>query len=132
MRIVWITVLVLYAGGIFVLSGLPLNEGPAFLRFPGSDWLLHAAEFAIFFVLARKATGRTAFAFLLTVVYAGSDELHQAFVSSRTASLADFGFDVLGGLIAVIAWTAIGRRSLLPATHRRILAIRASGKEKGT
>ncbi|MFC2078313.1 VanZ family protein [Candidatus Bipolaricaulota bacterium] len=130
-RIVWIAGLVVYAGAIFFISGLPLDESPPFLAFPRSDGLLHATEFAVFFVLARKATGKTALALLLTAVYAGSDELHQAFVPAREASLVDFGFDILGALVAAIARTVIGRYSLLPAIRRRILAIRASEKEKG-
>ena len=130
-RIVWIAVLVVYAGAIFFVSGLPLDERPPFLAFPKSDGLLHAVEFAVFFVLARKATGKTTLALLLAVVYAGSDELHQAFVPARAACLADFGFDILGALVAAIARTVIERRFLLPAIRRRILAIRVSEKEKG-
>jgi len=130
-RIVWIAALAVYAGAIFFISGVPLDERPPLLAFPKSDGLLHAMEFALFFFLARKATGKTALALLLTVVYAGSDELHQAFVPSREASLADFGFDILGALVAAIARTVTRRHSLLPATRRRILAIRVSEKEKG-
>ena len=38
--------------------------------------------------------------FFVLVLYAGSDELHQSFVSTRTASLFDVGMDALGGLLA--------------------------------
>lgn len=43
----------------------------------------------------------------VVAVYAGGDELHQYFVSTRTASLADVGYDMLGGVLAQcisIAW----------------------------
>ena len=44
---------------------------------------------------------RWAFAsFLVAVLYAASDEFHQSFVSTRTASLFDVGMDALGGLLA--------------------------------
>jgi len=36
------------------------------------------------------------------VFYAASDELHQSFVSTRTASLHDVGIDILGGIIALV------------------------------
>ena len=39
--------------------------------------------------------------FIVLVLYAASDELHQAFVSTRTASPYDVGIDVLGGIIGL-------------------------------
>jgi VanZ family protein len=36
----------------------------------------------------------------VVIILAASDEFHQSFVSTRTASLVDVGFDVLGGFIA--------------------------------
>jgi VanZ family protein len=38
--------------------------------------------------------------FLVVVLYAASDEFHQSFISSRTASLVDVGIDTLGGILA--------------------------------
>ena len=49
------------------------------------------------------------------VFYAASDEFHQTFVSSRTASLVDVGIDSAGGIlsqIAIIFRLKIMRRSL--------------------
>jgi VanZ family protein len=37
------------------------------------------------------------------VLYAATDELHQTFVSSRTASLIDVGIDSAGGILSQIA-----------------------------
>jgi VanZ family protein len=37
---------------------------------------------------------------LVVVLIAASDEFHQSFVSTRTASILDVGIDVLGGFIA--------------------------------
>lgn len=40
--------------------------------------------------------------FLVLVFYAASDELHQSFVPTRTASVYDVGIDILGGIIALV------------------------------
>jgi VanZ family protein len=40
--------------------------------------------------------------FIVLVLYAASDELHQFFVPTRTASLYDVGIDVLGGTVALV------------------------------
>jgi VanZ family protein len=37
---------------------------------------------------------------LVVVLYAASDEFHQSFVLTRTASLFDVGIDTLGGILA--------------------------------
>jgi VanZ family protein len=39
--------------------------------------------------------------FFVLVLYAASDEFHQSFVSTRTASLHDVGIDMLGGIVAL-------------------------------
>ncbi len=38
--------------------------------------------------------------FLVAMLYAASDEFHQAFVATRTASLFDVGMDTVGGILA--------------------------------
>ena len=53
--------------------------------------------------------------FIVLVIYAASDELHQSFVSSRTASPYDVGIDVLGGLIAL----SLGAILHLSRQHRQ-------------
>ena len=40
------------------------------------------------------------FSLLVVVIIAASDEFHQSFVSTRTASLVDVGIDIFGGFIA--------------------------------
>ncbi len=40
---------------------------------------------------------------VIVLLYAASDEFHQSFVSTRTASLFDVGFDALGGVLAQAA-----------------------------
>ena len=52
-RVIWTTLLIAYAIGIFALSSLPVGAGPSVWRFAGRDYVLHAVEFALFFLLAR-------------------------------------------------------------------------------
>ncbi len=49
----------------------------------------------------KRREGLWAFSSLLVVVIiAASDELHQSFVSTRTATLVDVGLDIIGGFLA--------------------------------
>jgi len=93
------------------------------------DLAFHAAEFAVFYLLAWRATGRSVLAIVLSVVYAGTDELHQAFVPARTASAIDFGCDVAGALLAAFVTAGIARMQLLGRFCGLILARR--DKERG-
>jgi VanZ family protein len=79
----------------------------------------HFTEYAILALLAARAfTGsfhdalrRKWFyvSLLLVIVYALSDEFHQSFVPSRTASIYDSLIDMAGGLTALL-WYAKARR----------------------
>lgn len=50
-----------------------------------------------------KQSLRMLIAFLLSVLYAASDEFHQMFVSARHASITDVAIDSLGALIGILA-----------------------------
>jgi VanZ family protein len=52
----------------------------------------------------------TMYAIIGVVLYAASDEYHQSFVASRTASIIDVGIDSAGGLLSQIA-IALGVRT---------------------
>ena len=72
----------------------------------------HLTEYAILALLAARAFLTSShellrnrwfwFALLVVVVYALSDEFHQSFVPSRTASIYDSMIDCVGGLTALI------------------------------
>ena len=103
-RIPWTLALALYAGLIFWLSSQSFPEGPPLFRFAYGDKLFHLLEYGLFGLLAWKAFrpqgGRgLAWSLFLTAGYAGSDELHQLLVPTRSASLADWGADLLGILL---------------------------------
>jgi VanZ family protein len=93
---------------IFSLSSIPSQTLPDF----GSHDLLvkkfgHAAGYALLASSFRWGLGRyelktIALAWLLAVVYAASDELHQAFVPGRMASLVDVGIDAGGAVIGLL------------------------------
>ncbi|TAN63393.1 hypothetical protein EPN18_02570 [bacterium] len=40
------------------------------------------------------------YSMIIVLIYAGSDECHQAFVSNRTPAIFDVGVDLIGGLLA--------------------------------
>jgi VanZ family protein len=93
----------LYAALIFWLSSRPFPEGPPLFHFDYGDLLWHLLEYLLFGFLAWKTflpqgRGGLAMALLISLAYAGSDEFHQLFVLTRTASLLDWGVDSLGAL----------------------------------
>ncbi len=100
---------------------------------------MHVAEFALLAVLwyrglawgTRGWQPRTALvAFGLSMLWAGLDEAHQAFVATRTASLLDVAWDSVGALCGVGvslvlwggAWSGRKRNDLPEAPPRRIEA----------
>jgi hypothetical protein len=103
---------VLQMGVIFVASSIPdLGELPG----GAPDWLGHGVGYAILGVLALRAfaggrwSGVTARAVgaaaLLAVLYGVSDELHQALVPGRSASVRDIAADAAGaGLAVSVGW----------------------------
>ena len=86
----------------------------------------HFTEYAIFAWLAARAfrTSRRdvlrqrwfLISLLLVIAYALSDELHQSFVSTRTASIYDSAIDTAGGLAALIVVWLRRRPSARPSS----------------
>ena len=131
-RVIWPILLTLYAGVIFILSSLPLTSGEPLVPFPNGDKLLHFMEFSLFFFLSWKAIPvrrRVLCSLLITALYAGSDEIHQIFVATRTASLLDWLADFAGGAAAASLTILLARTSLFTAWRQRILG--RCGKEEG-
>ncbi|MFQ5588028.1 MAG: VanZ family protein [Nitrospiria bacterium] len=51
----------------------------------------------------RRIPRPVLFALLISVGYAGLDELHHAFLASRSGSLVDVGIDTLGAVLGIVA-----------------------------
>src|SRR5262245_56592545 len=62
------------------------------------------AEFA-----DRSGRQQILWSLVFVIVYAASDELHQAFVPSRTACIGDVGIDGLGGICGIL-WFHVRKR----------------------
>jgi VanZ family protein len=85
----------------------------------------HVSEYAVLAVLLYRAfvhttlKGRRAFSaglvLLLCAAYAATDEFHQSFVPSRTATLRDVMIDVCGATLAVILYWSIATRRVMPS-----------------
>ncbi len=108
-----------WMGLIFWLSSLPDLPGPeGELGDAALKKLGHLVEYGILSGLLWWAL-RVSFrlrpprlyttALLLSLLYAASDEVHQAFVPGRTASPFDLGIDALGILAVLGAIWMIGR-----------------------
>lgn len=109
----WLPV-ILWCSLIFILSGTPN------LKTDFGFWdtvlrkIAHVTEYAVLFLLMRRAIAgsfpgatdsRVSFAaFLLSLVYASSDEIHQAFVPTRGPSVIDVGIDTLGIIFGDIVY----------------------------
>jgi VanZ family protein len=92
----------LWATAIFYLSSQSRPLGRRWPSLPSA--LAHVFEFAVLAALLHRALAAepqrrqraVAPAFVLTALYAASDEVHQLFVPERTASLSEYGLDLLG------------------------------------
>jgi VanZ family protein len=101
-----------WAAAIFYLSSQSRPLGRRWPSLPSA--LAHVFEFAVLAALLHRALATdpqrrqraVAPAFVLTALYAASDEVHQLFVPERTASLAEYGLDLLGTLagLSVRQW----------------------------
>ena len=102
----WLPVF-LWAGVIFALSSI---EQVTVSQFFIWDFIAkktaHVLEYTIFYALLIRATEKKfLLSFIIVILYAATDELHQSFVPGRTAAFYDLGFDITGANIAsYILW----------------------------
>ncbi|MCX5782643.1 MAG: VanZ family protein [Elusimicrobia bacterium] len=109
----WVPVLI-WCSVIFFFSSIPNLK----TEFGFWDLILrkaaHITEYAILFLLLRRAVARTYpdlkdisvyfISGIFSILYAFSDEFHQYFVVTRGPSLADVMIDSIGGLIGLAAY----------------------------
>ncbi len=105
----WLPVLA-WAALIFAFSSVPdLGTGLG-----GWDLVLrklaHTAEYAVLGALLARALGRSGLAVAIGVLYAVSDEVHQAFVPGRLGSPVDVAIDAVGVVCGVLLWQAARTR----------------------
>ena len=72
--------------------------------------LAHLIEYGVLGILLAGATRRASipggpgWAWVIVVVNAVGDEIHQAFVPGRTPLVTDVAIDALGGLVGILAY----------------------------
>lgn len=103
---------ILWAELIFLASSLPGSKIPQLFIY--QDALFHALEYAVFGWLIHRAIKNyfpglhylncVVLTITMSILYALSDELHQAFIPYRNPSLADVAFDAIGATIGTIVF----------------------------
>src|SRR5690606_18555072 len=77
----------------------------------GSDKVAHFGAYAVLAALLTLATGKTMVGWVLAVAYGITDEIHQAFVPGRFASVGDLVADALGAALGAGLVAYLVRRS---------------------
>jgi VanZ family protein len=117
----WLPALLIMAV-IFALSSIPSDEMP---NFGGLDFSIkklgHMAGYALLasaFLhgINRFTPGAVLAAWLFTVLYAVTDEIHQSFVPGRNASVVDVFIDAAGALAGLFLLLNVRRRLLRSAS----------------
>jgi VanZ family protein len=120
-RLTWAWILViLYAGGIFVLSSLSHPPVVSTWKLPHLDKFYHALEYGgLTFLLIRAlrstrptrcSTSLVLWAAVLAVTYGALDEFHQAFTPDRMMSVYDLFADATGASMVASVWFGVQRR----------------------
>jgi VanZ family protein len=72
--------------------------------------IAHAAEYAVLGALLARAVASPRLACALGVLYAISDEVHQAVVPGREGSPLDVAIDSIGVAAGVLVWQRVAAR----------------------
>lgn len=118
-RYYWLIAAVAWCAAIFIATASPSSTGGNTQSILERIFHLTSSEAQILNVIFRKFVHLTAFGFLailfynslhknrlwmawlLTTIYAATDELHQMFIPERTGALLDVGLDSLGAIAAL-------------------------------
>jgi VanZ family protein len=108
----------------YVSARVALGLLPAWLA-PLAPWLdhylsiiVHIGEYGLLALLWVNALARVPglgaqavlLAWLITVAYGVTDELHQSFVPGRSATLSDWLMDITGASLSLLLWSLWRRR----------------------
>ena len=102
----WLPVF-LWAGVIFSLSSIQqITIAEFFIWDFAAKKVAHLTEYAVLYALFLRATEKNwVLSFVLTMIYATTDEIHQSFVPGRNAAVYDLAFDFSGSAIsAYVIW----------------------------
>ena len=111
---------VLWMGLIFILSAQPtLPHHPDTLLDSILKKASHVMEYGLLAFLLWRALSRgqgtlswsaLVTAFVVSVLYAVSDEYHQTFVPGRNGTPVDVGIDAVGALVALLVVGSLGKK----------------------
>jgi VanZ family protein len=110
----WWIATVAWMGIIFWLSSQPDSDPGGTRLNIGVYKLAHLIVFSVLGVLVAGATRHSNtpraawWAWVLVVLYAISDEIHQSFVPGRTPLVTDVAIDSLGGLVGIFGYMKSG------------------------
>jgi hypothetical protein len=103
--------LIIWMALIFLVSHQPKESIPDYGQW---DLVLkkggHLLAYGILAILARRARLNSVGVFVLVVLYAATDELHQRFVPGRTGRVADVLIDFLGAALSYPLLRLLPRR----------------------
>ncbi len=114
---------IFWASWIFFMSSLPAIQ---VAHEKTLDFVIHkiahVLEYTLLFILSYRAFGKKGWtAFIFTVFYAATDELHQLFVPTREGRIRDIFFDTTG---AFTGWILIWKlQAFLPNRLKHWLSI---------
>jgi VanZ family protein len=104
-RRVWWVAAGLWAALIFVVSSIPSVGSSGDVTLRGA--IEHMAEYLVLAALLRRCGLSWRMSMGVTLLYGLTDELHQAVVPGRDASVADLLFDAVGATLG--AWLPMSR-----------------------
>lgn len=129
-RFLWLTLAILWCLSIFIVSGSPSATGGSTQALLKHIFKLTEEQAALVNLLFRKGVHLTAFGFLaflffmsfekrryvlawlLTTLYAATDEWRQVFLPNRDGTVVDVVLDSLGAIIALSLIKLFTRRRL--------------------
>lgn len=109
--------------GLFILSSIPelpvqtdISGGKSDFRF---DYLFHFLAYATITFLYIKSYTPNVKGFLLIIVLAALEELHQHYIPGRTVNPVDFVCDIAGMLLIGLVWWISSVKSLKDIVTKR-------------
>lgn len=114
---------IIFMGLIFIFSSLPSIDIPSFGKLDFSIKKLgHALGYALLAPaylrgIGKKGNADIAAAWVMAIMYAFTDETHQAFIPGRSSSMMDVGIDGIGALAGLSPIILLTLRTLNRNPH---------------